>query len=40
MTTETDNAVATSPEKASRWEDFIDIIFSPGQVFDRRANES
>jgi hypothetical protein len=40
MTTETDNVVAAAPEKASRWEDFIDVIFSPGQVFDRRADES
>ena len=24
---------------ASRWEDFIDVIFSPGELFDRRANE-
>lgn len=35
----TDNAVA-APEKASRWEDFIDILFSPGELYDRRAAES
>lgn len=35
----TDTAVAAAPEKASRWEDFIDIVFSPGQVFERRGNE-
>ena len=34
----TDNAVA-APEKASRWEDFIDIIFSPAEVYERRAEE-
>lgn len=35
---DTDNAVA-APEQASRWEDFIDIIFSPGEVYERRADE-
>jgi hypothetical protein len=35
-----DNAVAAAPEKASRWEDFIDVIFSPGQLFARRAGET
>jgi len=35
----TDTAVVAAPPKASRWEDFIDIVFSPGQVFDRRGNE-
>jgi hypothetical protein len=38
MTTDTEK-VTTGPEKASRWEDFIDVIFSPGELFDRRANE-
>ena len=38
MATETETTVAPA-EPASRWEDFIDIIFSPGEVFDRRANE-
>lgn len=40
MSTETDNVVGAAPEKASRWEDFIDVIFSPGQLFDRRKGES
>lgn len=39
MTTQRDRAVAATPEKAARWEDFIDVIFSPGQLFDRRAGE-
>jgi hypothetical protein len=38
MTIETEPTMAPA-EKASRWEDFIDIIFSPGQVFERRAEE-
>ena len=38
MTTDTETTVA-APEKASRWEDFIDVIFSPGELFDRRAND-
>jgi hypothetical protein len=38
MTTDTETPVA-APEQASRWEDFIDIIFSPGQLFERRAAE-
>jgi hypothetical protein len=38
MTTETETTV-TAPEKASRWEDFIDVVFSPGQLFARRADE-
>ena len=39
MTTETDNVVEAGPEKASRWEDFIDVVFSPGQLFERRKGE-
>ncbi len=35
----TDTEVVAAPEKASRWEDFIDIVFSPGQVFGRRGND-
>jgi hypothetical protein len=27
-------------QKAARWEDFVDIFFSPGELFRRRANES
>jgi hypothetical protein len=38
MTTDTE-VVAPQAEKASRWEDFIDIVFSPAQVFARRGNE-
>lgn len=38
MTTDTESAVS-APETASRWEDFIDIIFSPGQLFQRRGAE-
>lgn len=29
---------AAQPEKASVWEDFLDIFYSPSQVFRRRAN--
>ena len=36
---ETPNAEAPV-EKAARWEDFIDIWFSPRQLFARRANDS
>ncbi|MGH7507750.1 MAG: YIP1 family protein [Longimicrobiales bacterium] len=25
------------PEKASRWEDYIDVLFSPRELFERRA---
>ena len=35
----TDTAVDVTPERASRWEDFIDIVFSPAQVFARRGND-
>jgi hypothetical protein len=38
MTTDTEPTVAPV-EKASRWEDFIDVIFSPGQLYRRRADE-
>jgi hypothetical protein len=36
----TSNAPATAPEKASVFEDFIDIFASPAKVFARRANGS
>lgn len=36
----TDTAVEAAPQKASRWEDFIDIVFSPSEVFARRGNEA
>src|SRR5687768_16252722 len=29
-----------TPETASRWEDFVDIFISPGDLFRRRANDS
>lgn len=38
MTTDTE-VTPTAAEPASRWEDFIDVIFSPAQLFRRRANE-
>lgn len=37
MTTETD---VKAPEKASRWEDLVDVYFAPGDLFARRADES
>jgi hypothetical protein len=33
-----DAAGAPAPAKASRWEDFIDILYAPSEVFARRAN--
>jgi hypothetical protein len=36
---ETDAAVA-QPEKSSRWEDLIDVYFSPAELYARRAGES
>ena len=39
MSPEVDTVVGAAPEKASRWEDFIDVIFSPGQLYTRRAAE-
>ncbi len=38
MTMDTEPTVV-APEKASRWEDFIDVIFSPGELYERRADE-
>lgn len=41
MATETVNEQPTAPvEKASRWEDFVDVFFSPTELFRRRANDS
>lgn len=41
METETITQDPTVPtEKASRWEDFVDIFFSPAELFRRRAHES
>src|SRR5688572_1173859 len=34
-----DGAVVT-PANTSRWEDLIDVYFSPGELFARRAHES
>jgi hypothetical protein len=37
------NVASTAPapaEKTSRWEDFIDILFSPSSVFRRREHDS
>jgi hypothetical protein len=40
----TDPAVETipprAPEETSRWEDFVDIIFTPAEVFRRRQDQS
>lgn len=33
-------AVTPAPEKASVWEDFLDIFYAPGAVFARRENGS
>lgn len=30
---------AAEPEKASRWEDYIDVFFSPAELFRRRARD-
>lgn len=30
---------APEPEKASRWEDYIDVFFSPAELFRRRARD-
>jgi hypothetical protein len=32
-------APESAPKAASRWEDFVDIFFSPGELFQRRAND-
>lgn len=38
---ETDVVTPQPPaQTASRWEDFVDIFFSPGELFRRRANDS
>src|SRR5262245_13468117 len=33
-------AAESAPKAASRWEDFVDIFLSPGELFRRRANDS
>jgi hypothetical protein len=32
-------AAGDSPDKASRWEDYIDIFFSPAELYRRRARD-
>ena len=39
MSTDTAAAVK-APEASSRWEDFIDVFFAPGDLFARRKDES
>src|SRR5215211_2092854 len=34
-----DNAVA-APDKVARWEDLVDVFFSPAELFRRRAADS
>jgi hypothetical protein len=33
------STVETPVKKTSRWEDYIDVIFSPGELYARRAND-
>src|SRR5688572_20608899 len=40
METQTTMTPIPAEETASRWEDFVDIYFSPRQLFTRRANDS
>lgn len=40
METEVVTPEAQSTQQASRWEDFVDIFISPGELFRRRANDS
>jgi hypothetical protein len=40
MTTETDAVVESKPAQGSRWEDFVDVYLSPGELFGRRAHDS
>jgi hypothetical protein len=30
---------APAPEKAARWEDYVDIFFSPAELYERRAHD-
>ena len=39
MTTDTE-APVKAPEKAARWEDFVDVFFAPTDLFARRKDES
>ena len=38
MTTDTEETVK-APEKAARWEDFVDVYFAPSDLFARRKGE-
>jgi len=40
MATETIVEAPAPPAPASRWEDFVDVFFSPTELFKRRANDS
>src|SRR5207253_8129347 len=40
MTSDTDTAVESKPAQGSRWEDFVDVYLSPGDLFARRAQET
>lgn len=33
------DASTTTPPKAARWEDYIDVFFSPRELFERRAGD-
>jgi hypothetical protein len=34
-----DDVVAAEPRRVSRWEDYIDVFFSPAELFRRRATD-
>jgi hypothetical protein len=34
-----DSAVATESRQVSRWEDYVDVFFSPAELFRRRADD-
>ncbi|MGH7467212.1 MAG: YIP1 family protein [Longimicrobiales bacterium] len=40
MSTKTVPTPDASPKAAARWEDFIDVFFSPSELFRRRANDN
>lgn len=33
------DTTTTTPEKAARWEDYVDVFFSPRELFERRAGD-
>src|SRR5688500_5031237 len=39
MSTDTEAAV-TTPEKSARWEDFVDVYLSPGELYARRRDDA